>query len=198
MSVSVSLCVSICLSLSLPLHSVHVECVFLFVLFFKKPNNNSVMLWICMTTLFRRLYTTQLHMWDRLTVKAKLQALVYDILASTTAVFSYVIRSRKLSANEQFLVGAQTEVSLLQTTQIKQGESFIAANKVYTSTNKTTIVWIETELFLLPGVDASHVYVGAWALGCFRSHIIITKTFRRAPTASVDSCAEIKSAPSVA
>ena len=25
--------------------------------------------------------------------------------------------------------------------------SFIAANKVYTSTNKTTIVWIETELF---------------------------------------------------
>ena len=36
--------------------------------------------------------------------------------------------------------GAQTVVSLLQTTQIKQGVSFIAANKVYTSTNKTTIV----------------------------------------------------------
>ena len=31
-----------------------------------------------------------------------LQALVYDILPSTTAVFSYVIGSRKLSANEQF------------------------------------------------------------------------------------------------
>ena len=70
----------------------------------------------------------------------KLQALVYDILSSTTAVFSYVIGSRKLSANEQFFVGAQTVVSLLQTIQIKQGVSFIAANKVYTSTNKTTIV----------------------------------------------------------
>ena len=77
-----------------------------------------------------------------------LKALVYDILHSTAAIFSYTIGSRKLSANKQFFVGAQTVVSLLQTTQIKQGVSFIAANKVYTSTNKTTIVWIETELFL--------------------------------------------------
>ena len=39
----------------------------------------------------------------------KLQALIYDILPSTTAVFSYVIGSWKLSANEQFFfVGAQT------------------------------------------------------------------------------------------
>ena len=43
----------------------------------------------------------------------KLQALVYDILPSTTAVFSYVIGSRKLSANEQFFVGAQTVVILV-------------------------------------------------------------------------------------
>ena len=35
---------------------------------------------------------------------AKLQALVYVILPSTTAVFSYAIGSRKLSANEQFFV----------------------------------------------------------------------------------------------
>ena len=119
--------------------------------------------------------------------------MVYDILPSTTAVFSYAIGSRKLSANEQCFIGAQTVVSLLQTTQIKQGVSFIAINKVYTSTNKTTIVWIETELFSLPGVDASHVYVGALAGGCFYSHIS-TGTFRRALTASVDSCAEIKSA----
>ena len=34
----------------------------------------------------------------------KLQALVYDSLPSTTAVFSYAIGSRKLSANEQFFV----------------------------------------------------------------------------------------------
>ena len=73
-------------------------------------------------------------------VSCKLQALVYNILPSTTAVFSYAIGSRKLSANEQFFVGAQTVVSLLQTTQIKQGVSFIVAHKVYTSTNKTTIV----------------------------------------------------------
>ena len=32
----------------------------------------------------------------------KLQALVYNILPSTTVVFSYAIGSRKLSANEQF------------------------------------------------------------------------------------------------
>ena len=72
--------------------------------------------------------------------RPRLQALDYDILPSTTAVFSYAMGSRKLSANEQFFVGAQTVVSLLQTIQIKQGVSFIAANKVHTSTNKTAIV----------------------------------------------------------
>ena len=127
----------------------------------------------------------------------KLQALVYNILPSTTAIFSYAIGSRKLSANEQFFVGVQTVVSLLQTAQIKQGMSFIAANKVYTSTNKTTIVWIKTKLFLSPGVDASHVYVHALALGCFYSHNS-TWSFQRALTASSDSCVEIKSVPSVA
>ena len=35
----------------------------------------------------------------------KLQALVYDILSSTTAVFSYVKGSRKVSATEQCFVG---------------------------------------------------------------------------------------------
>ena len=48
----------------------------------------------------------------------KLQALVYNILPSTTAVFIYAIGSRKLSANEQFFVDAQTVVCLLQTIQI--------------------------------------------------------------------------------
>ena len=51
--------------------------------------------------------------------------------------------------------------------------------------------------FFYAGVDASHVYVRTWALGCFCNHIS-TQTVRRALTASVDSCAEIKSAPSVA
>ena len=71
---------------------------------------------------------------------SKLQALVYDVLPSTTAIFSYAMGSRKLSVNEQFFVGVQTVVSLLQTSQIKQGVSFIASYKVYTSTNITTIV----------------------------------------------------------
>ena len=44
--------------------------------------------------------------------------LVYDIHPSATAVFSYAIGPRKLSANEKFFVGAETVVSLLQTTQI--------------------------------------------------------------------------------
>ena len=44
----------------------------------------------------------------------KLQALVHNSLPSTTAIFSYVIGSRKLSPSEQFFVGAQT-VRLHQT-----------------------------------------------------------------------------------
>ena len=40
--------------------------------------------------------------YDGSTLQARLQALVYDIRPSTTAVFSYAIGSRKLSANEQF------------------------------------------------------------------------------------------------
>ena len=133
-----------------------------------------------------------LRVAERYCVAHKQQALAYDILPSTTAVFRYAIGSRKLSANEQFFVGAQTVVCLLQTTQIKQGVSFIATNKVYNRTNKTTIVSVETELSFLPGVDASHVYVRALAPGCFYSHIS-TGIFRRALTASLDSWAEIKS-----
>ena len=53
--------------------------------------------------------------------RVKFQAMVYDILPSTTAVFGYATGSRKLSANEQFFVGSQTVVSLLQTTQIGGG-----------------------------------------------------------------------------
>ena len=39
-------------------------------------------------------------------VCVKLPVLVYNIHPSTTAVFSYAIGSRKLSANKQFFVGA--------------------------------------------------------------------------------------------
>ena len=83
----------------------------------------------------RRQCLIQCPTWLTLLWGGKFQALVYDILPSTSAIFSYAIGSRKLSANEQFFVGAQTVASLLQTIQIKQGMSFIATNKVYTSTN---------------------------------------------------------------
>ena len=59
-------------------------------------------------------------------LRPKLPALVYDILPSTTAVFSYAIGPRKLSANEQFFVGAQTAVSLLRTTQIISDVCFMS------------------------------------------------------------------------
>ena len=75
-----------------------------------------------------------------MTVRTKLQALVYDILPLTTAVFSYAIGSRKLSANEQFFVGAQTVVSLLQTTQIISHVCFRADHVAYANSNKTKIV----------------------------------------------------------
>ena len=76
----------------------------------------------CTTTLWHRQNSqqlTHLYMYHNTTTlwhrqNSKLQALVYDILPSTTAIFSYAIGSRKLSANEQVFVGAQTVVSLLQ------------------------------------------------------------------------------------
>ena len=42
----------------------------------------------------------------------KLQALVYDILPSTTDIVDYAIGLEKLSANEQLFDDAQTAVSL--------------------------------------------------------------------------------------
>ena len=70
----------------------------------------------------------------------KLQALVYEILPSTTAIFSYAIWSRKLSANEQFFVGAQTVVSLSQTSQIMLDVCFITDHVAYPSSSKTKIL----------------------------------------------------------
>ena len=70
-------------------------------------------------------------------VPIKFQALVYDILPSTTAVFNYATGSRKLAANEQFFVGPQTVVSLLQTTQIISDVCFITDHVAYASSNKT-------------------------------------------------------------
>ena len=81
-----------------------------------------------------------LGVWLDITLRAKLPALVYDILPSTTAVFIYAIGSRKLSANEQFFVGAQAVVRLLQTTQITSDVCFITDHVAYASSNKTKAV----------------------------------------------------------
>ena len=105
----------------------------------------------------------------RVSFQCKFQALVYDILPSTTAVFSFAIGSRKLSANEHFFfifffIGAQTLVSLLQTTQIISDVCFItdhvltpAQLKPKSLESRRTLFF----LFFLPGVDAPHVYVRA-------------------------------------
>ena len=162
--------------------SVYLEVLFFFLL----PNNINVIYFPCLWA-----------SWEMTGCTSNSQALVYDILPSTIAIFSYAIDSRKLSANEQFFGGAQTVVSLLQTTQIISDVCFITDHSAYTSSNKTKIIWIETELFLVPGADACHAYMHAWALGCFHS-LISTQIFRRALTASLVSCAEIKSTPSVA
>ena len=78
--------------------------------------------------------------WLGVCLLPKLPALVYD-----------TIGSRKLSANEQFFVGAQTVVSLLHKAQIISDVCFITDHVAYSSSNKTQIVWIETELFSYPG-----------------------------------------------
>jgi len=72
--------------------------------------------------------------------------------------------------------------------------SFITDHVAYSSTNKTNIVSIETELLLFFTLGECVSCLRGCTLGYFHSRIS-TQTFRRALTASVDSCAEIKNAP---
>ena len=81
----------------------------------------------------------------------KLQALVYDILPSTTAVFRYAKGPRKLSANEQFFVGAQTVICLLQTSQIISDVCFITDHVVYATSDKTSHLNRDGTLFFTRG-----------------------------------------------
>ena len=94
-----------------------------------------------------QLSTDAVSALPKVRVLIKLQALVYDILPSTTAVFSYAIGSRKLSANKQFFVVGETVVSLLQTTQIISYVCFITDHVAYARSDKTQIVSVQTELF---------------------------------------------------
>ena len=139
----------------------------------------------------------------------KLQALVYDILPSTTTVFSYATGPRKMSANEQFIVGAPTVIRCYKQLKLYRRLFYVAIlltpaqikPKSFESTRNSLLLFFFffffSSFFFTRGGCPSHVYVRAWALGCFHS-LISTQTFRRALTASVDSCAEIKSVPSEA
>ena len=119
--------------------------------------------------------------------KRKLQALVYDILPSTTAVFSYAIGSRKLSANEQFFCWCSNS-SKFVTNNSNKTRRVIYSRQQGLHQRKENHNHLDRDgtLFFLPGEDASHVYVCALALGCFYSHIS-TGTFRRALTPSLHS-----------
>ena len=106
--------------------------------------------------------TISYNSWSPI-IQSKLQALVDNSLPSTTAVFSYAIGPRKLSANEQFFVGTQTVVSLLQTTQIISDISFLTDHVAYASSNKTKIVWIiQNSIFTQGGcISWLHACLGA-------------------------------------
>ena len=116
----------------------------------------------------------------------KLQALVYDILPSTTAVFSHVIGSRKLSANEQFFCWCSNSGKFV-TNNSNKTRHVIYSRQQSLHQHRSFESRRNSFFFLLffTRVDASHVYVRALALGCFYSHIS-TGTFRGALTASVD------------
>ena len=122
------------------------------------------------------------------------QAPVYDILPSTTAVFSYAIGPRKLSANKQFFVGAQTVVSLLQTTQIISDVCFITDHLATPAQIKPELFQTRRNSFFTQGGCVSCLCV------CLGTKVASTvfETFQKALTMSVDSSTEIKSASLVA
>ena len=131
------------------------------------------------------LYILYIYIWQgklfwKVMVKGlcKLQAVVYGILPSTTAVFSCTIGSRKLSANEQFFVAAQTVVCLLQTTQIISDICFMTDHVAYASSNKTKIVWIEVELFSYLGWMRLMFTCVLWCM-VTSAVILVPKPFRK-------------------
>ena len=134
------------------------------------------------------------------------QALVYDILPSTTAVFSYVIGSRKLSANEQFFVGVSTNSSKFVTNNSNKTRHVIYSRQQSLHQHiicKTTVVWIEIQLFFSLFFSFFFFFfcpgwmrlMFTWVLGLL-PQFYQYPNFWRALTAPVNSCAEIKSASS--
>ena len=102
-------------------------------------------------------------------------------MSANEQFFSWCSNSSMFVTNDSNYIRCLFYVAMLLTPAQIKPESFESRRNIFF-------------FFFLPGVDVSHVYVRAWALGCFYSHSS-TQTFRRALTASVDSCAEIKCAP---
>ena len=110
----------------------------------------------------------------------KLQALVYDIPPSTTAVFSYAIGSRKLSANEQFFVGAQTLIYVCYNNSNKTRRVIYSRQQsLHQQKANHNRFNRDGTLFFYPGwMRLMFSYVHALALDCFYSRIS-TRTFPR-------------------
>ena len=102
-------------------------------------------------------------------VSTKLQALVYDILPSTSAVFSYAIGSRKLSANEQFSCWCSNSSKFVTNNSNKTRRVIYSRQESLHQHKQNHNRLNRDGTHFLPGVDASHVYVRAWALGCFQT-----------------------------
>ena len=101
------------------------------------------------------------------------------------------IGSRKLSANEQFFVGAYTVISLLQTTQIISDVCFITDHVAYASSKIHNRLNRDGTLFTRGGCASC-------LCECLGARLLPQSYQYSNLTASVDSCAEIKSAPSAA
>ena len=100
----------------------------------------------------------------------KLQALVYDILPSTTAVFSYAIGPRKLSANEQFCCWWCSNSSKFVTNNSDYIRRLFYVAMLFTPAQiRPKSFELRRNSLFLPGVDGAHVYVRVWMLGCFYS-----------------------------
>ena len=90
--------------------------------------------------------------------------------------------SKNCQLTDSFTLGVQVAVTLWQTTQIISGEKLLLLTPAEIKPKSSDFFMI----FFQPGADdlLYRVYVRAWTLCCYHS-LIISQTFRKALTASV-------------
>ena len=134
-------------------------------------------------------------------LQCKLQAQVYDILPQTTAITEYAIGLEKRQlAVFHWCSNGNTFVTLLQTSQIILSVYFTYTCPCCLHHHKLKPKLFESRW------NSSFFPPWTWrmCLMCMHWHhvgshsLISTQTFPRALTVSVDSCAEVKSGPSLA